>query len=226
VVVGLYAANVNAYSLAVKHVAIADVMSLAMGFVLRVVAGCAAVGIEPSLWLLNVTFFLSMFLAFGKRLGERRTLAREAEASGLDGSDAATRHRRVQESYSDEFLRMAVTVTGVTTLVTYAFYIQAKPVETLGVGTWVVWLTMLPSTFGLLRSIVLLEKGEYDDPTELAYKDGAFQGAAVVFAGLTALILWAGEPAAVGPGGEVTAPVGVDGAGGRTGDGDGFSSGG
>jgi hypothetical protein len=168
--------------------------------VLRVVAGGAAVGIEPSLWLLNVTFFLSMFLAFGKRLGERRTLER-AVGGGLGAGEAvsgAARHRRVQESYSDEFLRMAVTVTGVATLVTYAFYIQAKPMGDLAVGTWVLWLTMLPSTFGLLRSIVLLEHGLYDDPTELAYRDRAFQAAAVLFALLTGLILFADGRAAAG----------------------------
>jgi hypothetical protein len=90
---------------------------------------------------------------------------------------------------------MAVTVTGVTTLVTYSFYIQAKPMEG-GVGHYLLWLTMLPSTFGLLRAIVLLERGEFDDPTEVAYKDRAFQVAAFVFAALTAVILVGGGQAA------------------------------
>src|SRR5690606_16190890 len=76
-IAALYVANVSAYSAGLKQVVILDVMSLAAGFVLRVLAGCAAVMVEPSSWLLNTVFFLAMFLAFGKRLGERRTMGAE-----------------------------------------------------------------------------------------------------------------------------------------------------
>jgi hypothetical protein len=40
---------------------------------------------------------------------------------------------------------------------------------------------MLPATYALLRSIVLLERGRFDDPTELAVKDRATQLAGFVF---------------------------------------------
>ena len=182
--VGLHVGNVLSYSFFIKHAAIADVMSLAMGFVLRVMGGCAAAGVEPSVWLLNVTFFLSMFLAFGKRLGERRVMAK-LDRDG-DGS-LAVRHRRVQSAYSDVFLQMAVVVTGVTTLVTYAFYIQSRE-DPVIIGFSLLWLTMLPSTYGLLRAIVTLENGRYDDPTELAFKDRAFQVAGAAFVALTVTI--------------------------------------
>lgn len=180
-VVGLHVANVLAYSALVKQIVILDVMSLAMGFVFRMVGGCAAVGIEPTVWLLNVTFFLSMFLAFGKRLGERRTLAAQ-------GSDVAGRHRKVQESYTDATLQMAVVVTAVTTLMTYALYLQTRTDAVL-FGFNALWLTMLPATYGLLRAIILLEHGRYDDPTELAVKDRPFQLAGLLFAGLTIAVL-------------------------------------
>jgi 4-hydroxybenzoate polyprenyltransferase len=184
VAVGLHVGNVISYSLFIKHAAIADVMSLAMGFVLRVMGGCAAAGVEPSVWLLNVTFFLSMFLAFGKRLGERRLMARLDD----DGAgELAIKHRRVQSAYSDVFLQMAVVVTAVTTLVTYAFYIQSRE-DPVVVGFSLLWLTMLPSTYGLLRAIVTLENGQYDDPTELAYKDKPFQLAGLIFVFITAAI--------------------------------------
>ncbi len=182
--VGLHVGNVLSYSVFIKHAAIADVMSLAMGFVLRVMGGCAAAGVEPSVWLLNVTFFLSMFLAFGKRLGERRLMARLDETGA---GELAIKHRRVQSAYSDVFLQMAVVVTAVTTLVTYAFYIQSRE-DPVVVGFSLLWLTMLPSTYGLLRAIVMLENGKYDDPTELAYKDRAFQLAGLVFVFLTIAI--------------------------------------
>jgi len=181
---GLYAANVLLYSMWLKHVLIADVISLALGFVLRVMGGCAAAGIEPSTWLLNVTLFLSMFLAFGKRLGERRTLGTLTGDSG-----AAVAHRRVQAGYTDTLLQMAVVVTAVSTLLTYGSYIQALGAQHV-VGFNLMWITMLPAFYGMLRAIVMLERGAFDDPTELAVHDRPFQLAALLFVGLTIGLLW------------------------------------
>jgi len=184
ILLALYVVNVTAYSLRLKHIVIADVMSLSLGFVLRMLAGCAAIGIGPTTWLLNVTLFLSMFLSFGKRLGERRTM----------GADAAAA-RGVQAAYTDELLRMAVVVTAVATLVTYAGYVQSRELAVRHV-LWqpagefnLLWLTTLPATYALLRAIVLLERGRYDDPTELFARDFPMQLAALGFAGLTVMAL-------------------------------------
>lgn len=179
VAVGVYILNTSLYSLCFKRIVVLDVISLASGFVLRVMGGCAAAGVTPSSWLLDVTFFVSMFLAFGKRLGERRSLG--TAAGGV---------RAVLTSYTDELLRMAVVVTGVATLITYAGYVQDKgDKHTLGFN--LLWLTMLPATYGLLRCIVLLEQGAYDDPTELAAKDRPFQVSVLVFLLLTvSVMLW------------------------------------
>lgn len=189
--VGLYALNVSAYSLGIKHVVVVDVISLAAGFVLRVLGGCAAAGVEPSTWLLNCTFFVSMFLAFGKRLGERRTMG-----------DGVGTVRAVQNEYTDELLRMAVVVTGVASLGTYAAYVQAQghlyTARLDGPQGWgmnLLWLTMLPATFGLLRCIVQVEKGAYDDPTELAAGDRPFQIGVALFGVVTLLAIWLRSPA-------------------------------
>ncbi len=182
----LYAANVALYSARIKHLVIADVMSLSLGFVLRVMAGCWAVGIMPSVWLLNVTFFLAMFLSFGKRLGERRTLAPVPGSADLAH---AARHRPVHAVYTDTLLQMAVVVTGVATLMGYAAYIQTKAEDYLK-GFNLLWLTMIPVTYCLLRAIVMVERGEYDDPTELATRDRAFQLGAALFVIITIAVLW------------------------------------
>ncbi len=174
----VYVLNVFSYSVVLKHRVIIDVISLALGFVLRVLGGCAAVLVVPSTWLLNVTFFVAMFLAFGKRLGERRTMGDDASAA-----------RQVQAKYTDDLLRMVVVVTGVATLLTYAGYIQSQEMHYTR-GFNLLWLTMLPATYGLLRCIVLLERGAYDDPTHLAVRDRAFQVAGVVFGVLTAGLMW------------------------------------
>jgi decaprenyl-phosphate phosphoribosyltransferase len=183
-VAAAYVANVWLYSLKLKHIIIADVISLALGFCLRMFAGCAAVAIAPTTWLLNCTLFLAMFLAFGKRLGERRIM----------GADVASA-RGIQARYTDDLLRMSVVVTGVATLITYASYVVARGEANLHPSTHVIppfhaginvlWFTMVPATYALLRCIVLLESGTYDDPTELAARDLPMQLAVAAFGLLT-----------------------------------------
>jgi len=175
----LYIVNVMTYSAYFKKHAIADVMGLSMGFVFRVLGGCAALGIGPSSWLLNVTLFIAMFLAFGKRLGERRTMG-----------ELATKTRAVQSLYTDTLLEMAVVVTGVCTLVTYTIYVEEQA-EFYTLGFNLLWLTVIPVTFVLLRCIVLLDAGRYDDPTEIALRDPVVRGGTLLFSSMTAfLMLW------------------------------------
>jgi decaprenyl-phosphate phosphoribosyltransferase len=179
-----YIVNVMCYSAMLKHVVILDVLSLSTGFVLRVLGGCAAVAVTPSTWLLNATLFLSMFLAFGKRLGERRVMG-DADVASIRG---------VQQQYSDQILRMMVVVVGVATLLTYTGYVQSREgamsiVLASGVGGDfafnLLWMTVLPAMLGLLRTITLIMDGRYDDPTELAMKDPVVRWSGVVFVGLT-----------------------------------------
>lgn len=182
VCLSIYAANVTAYSAVLKHVVMADVISLSMGFVVRVLGGCAAAGVPPSTYLLNVVFFLAMFLSFCKRLGERRVMRQ----AGGDAADV----RAVQQAYTDDLLRMSVVVTAVATLATYATYVQAHEFRYTR-GFNLMWLTMIPATYGLLRAIVLVERGDYDDPTELAARDRNMQAAVLAFAAIvTGVVLW------------------------------------
>ena len=173
-----YFVNVSLYSYKFKRVVITDVMCLALGFVIRVIGGCAAVpGVSPSSWILICTFFLAMFLAFGKRLGERRVMA-----------DQAATARVVQTAYTDDLLRMLVVVTGVGVLLTYALYIAEQEHKYMH-GFNLLLLTLIPATYGLMRCLVLLERGEYDDPTELAVHDRPFQAAAALFALITLILV-------------------------------------
>ncbi len=201
--VAVYVANVLVYSAWLKHMAMLDVVSLSTGFVLRVMAGCAAAAVAPSTWLLNSTFFLAMFLALGKRLGERRTMA--------DSSVDAGEIRGVHRVYTDDLLRMAVVMTAVGTLVTYAGYVEQQEgafgpaIEAVAShetpwGFNLLWLTILPATYGLLRCIVLLEQGRYDDPTELAVRDRGVQAAGLVFVAITAALILVRRPELLGIG--------------------------
>jgi len=189
--VGAYIVNVMLYSAALKHIVIVDVLSLSSGFVLRVLGGCAAAMVAPSTWLLNVTLFLSMFLAFGKRLGERRVLGTDEGAAGARG---------VQRAYSDQLLRMMVVVTGVASLLTYTGYVQSRVDDMTIVlassdrGDFafnVLWITVLPVMLGLLRTITVVMEGRYDDPTELAMRDRGVRWSVVFFVASAAFAFWA-----------------------------------
>ena len=57
-------------TLRLKHVAFIDVALIASGFLLRVLAGAAAIAVPSSRWLLLCTALLALFLGFGKRAHE------------------------------------------------------------------------------------------------------------------------------------------------------------
>ena len=71
---GGYLALSVAYSFALKHVVILDVLEIAIGFVLRAVAGALAIEVVFSDWLLVCTMLLALFLALAKRRHELVTL--------------------------------------------------------------------------------------------------------------------------------------------------------
>ena len=95
-----------------KHVVILDVMSIALGFVLRVLGGADG-DRRPGLgWLFLCTIFLSLFLAFSKRRHEITLLAGEAAGQ-----------RRVLDHYSPAFLDQMINVVTASSVVSYALYV-------------------------------------------------------------------------------------------------------
>ncbi len=70
VAAGCYLANSLLYCLSIKRRVIADVLVIAIGFDIRLLAGCAAVEVEASSWILLCGFSLALLLGFGKRRTE------------------------------------------------------------------------------------------------------------------------------------------------------------
>ena len=95
-IIAAYLALSAAYSLGLKRVPVLDVVIIAAGFMLRLLAGTLGIGIAPSSWLLACGFLLTLFLGFAKRRAEIVRLA-----------DNAGRHRAVLEDYSIGFLDKA-----------------------------------------------------------------------------------------------------------------------
>ncbi|HTN44246.1 MAG TPA: decaprenyl-phosphate phosphoribosyltransferase [Nitrospiria bacterium] len=100
-----------AYSIGLKDWVIVDVLLIAAGFVLRVLAGSALVAVLPSAWIILCTMLLSVFLGFSKRRHELVLLGGQAKA-----------HRKVLEQYSLAFLDQMIGAVLAATVVSYALY--------------------------------------------------------------------------------------------------------
>ena len=55
------------YSCILKNIVILDIIVIALGFIIRPIAGAVAIHVEISSWLLICTTFLALFLAISKR---------------------------------------------------------------------------------------------------------------------------------------------------------------
>jgi 4-hydroxybenzoate polyprenyltransferase len=111
----LYVANNLLYSLKLKHVAILDVLSIAIGFVLRLLAGCWALPtVKPTSWITLCTFFLATFLGASKRRAE------------LAAGDEENLRRPVLAKYSVEFLDSLVNNAAAMAIMCYALFTVFK----------------------------------------------------------------------------------------------------
>lgn len=111
-----YGALMLAYSLSLKHRPIVDVLSIALGFLLRVAGGAAAIGVPLSPWMASTTFALALFLAFHKR---------RHELEAPDGGGVA--HRPVLDAYSAPLLDRAIAVAAALTLASYGLWAATHP---------------------------------------------------------------------------------------------------
>lgn len=100
-----------AYSKYLKHVPIADVISIASGFLIRVYAGAVVVNLHMSVWFLMTVISASLFLAVGKRQSER-TLLSSTETADI-GSTRKTL-KRYSQRLLDQFTGMFATATWLT----------------------------------------------------------------------------------------------------------------
>jgi len=108
----LYLANNVAYSFWLKHMALFDVLCIAFGFVLRLLAGIYATDDLPTTWITLCTFFLTVFLGFAKRRAELNGIIPESELT----------QRPVLSKYSVQFLDYLVSSSSVMTVVCYALF--------------------------------------------------------------------------------------------------------
>ena len=175
VIIAAYLAISAAYSLGLKRVPVADVGVIAAGFMLRLLAGTAGVGIAPSAWLLACGFLLTLFLGFAKRRAELERLA-----------DDAGRHRAVLDSYTIGFLDRAILFCALGMIGAYAWYTLAP--ETAQLHGTQLYLTLPWVVLGTARYLFRLRRrGGGGDPAVEVVRDPILAAAIV---GWLATVLW------------------------------------
>lgn len=176
-----YLLNNIAYSFGMKRVAYLDVISIAVGFELRVFAGSFAADVTPSTYLVAVTFLLALFLGLGKRMHELV----QQERTGAAGS------RKVLQRYNKTAVTVLLWITGTLTVATYLVY-TLDPHTRTQLGTDFLGVSSAFTLFGVLRFVHLVRnRPDAESPTEEMLRDAPFlTNLAVWGVVVVAIIMW------------------------------------
>jgi 4-hydroxybenzoate polyprenyltransferase len=174
-----YLVLLASYSGRLKHLVIIDVLTIAIGFVLRAVAGAVVIGVAIGHWLLIVTVLLALFLALSKRRHELVMLA-----------DGATSHRRILQEYSPYLLDQMISVVTASTLVAYAVY-TVSPETMVKFGTDKLGLTLPFPLYGIFRYLYLVHQKEGGgSPSDMLLNDRPLLVCVAMWAAAVAIIIY------------------------------------
>lgn len=180
-VVALYLVINLAYSTVLKKLAYVDVVIIASGFVLRVLAGAQAIEVPTSHWIFVCTFFLALFLGFGKR---RHELLAAEEAGSTAGET-----RKALTRYDAGTVGRLLWLSGAAAVASFLLY-SLDPETQARFGTWLAFTTIFPA-FGVLRFRQLVErKDRPSSPTEAILTDGPFVVNVLCFLAATVVIVY------------------------------------
>jgi len=174
-----YVALLTAYSAWLKHLVIVDVLVVAIGVVLRAVAGALAVQVAISGWLLICTFLIALFLALGKRRHEVLTL-----------EGAAPQHRAILAEYSAALLDQMIAVVTASTVTAYALYTMSP--ETVAKFHTALLPATLPFVlYGIFRYLYLLYQRHLGgNPADAVLRDRALLLNTLLWMGSVLLIIY------------------------------------
>ena len=165
------------YTRWLKHIVVLDVMTIAMGFVLRAVAGGLVINVHISNWLLVCTMLGALFLGLAKRRHEITLLAEGAKG-----------HRRILEEYDPYLLDQMIGVVAAATMVAYIIYCASPETHAYFGTEWMVLTTPFP-VYGLFRYLYLVHrKAGGGSPSDMLLEDRPLL-VCVLLWGLTAVAI-------------------------------------
>jgi 4-hydroxybenzoate polyprenyltransferase len=169
-----------AYSLRLKDVVLLDVFIIASGFMLRILAGTAGVGIPPSQWLLLCGLMLALFLGFTKR---------RAELYATGGNGEGTQ-RKVLNHYHSVLLDKMIVITATCVIITYSLYTMSP--ATIQVHHTESLIYTVPFViYGIFRYIYSLHtRATGSDPTQELFRDPHILFSIVGWLVITLWLIW------------------------------------
>ncbi|MBE2253742.1 MAG: decaprenyl-phosphate phosphoribosyltransferase [Myxococcus sp.] len=164
------------YTGGLKHMVLLDVMAIALGFILRVVAGAVSINVEVSNWLFLCTLLGALFLGFAKR---------RAELSSLEEAAA---HRANLADYTVPMLDQMMSIAAACTVLAYGLYsVSAETVARVGSDR--LKFTVPAVVYGVFRYLFLVHKrGQGGAPERVLLGDRPIQ---LTIALILAIAAWA-----------------------------------
>ena len=173
VVLAIYFITTNAYSFYLKRVSTADVMTLAVLYTLRVIAGAAALSIVPSSWLLAFSVFVFVSLAYLKRY---------IEVSAMDKNKGNVEGRGYAHEDSESMFSLGVSNSTASVLV-LSLYISSSDVSVHYPRPEILWLLCFLMLYWTNRLWIGARRGKiHDDPVIFALKDSVSRMVIFAFA--------------------------------------------
>jgi len=179
IVISMYIILNVTYCIWLKQISIVDVFIISIGFVLRILMGGVVTNITLSQWIVLMTFFLALFIAFGKRRDD--VLA--YETSGI-------KHRANIARYNIAFMNQSLGIIASITMVCYVMYSMSEDVADR-LGTHYLYLTSIFVIAGILRYLQLaLVDSKSESPTKILMHDHFIQSCVVGWIILFFIILY------------------------------------
>ncbi|MFR1380320.1 MAG: decaprenyl-phosphate phosphoribosyltransferase [Clostridium neonatale] len=164
----IYLATNILYSFYLKNIPIIDVSIIALGFILRVMAGGSAISVTLSSWLLLTIMVLSFYLGFGKRRNE------------IIKTDSSIKTRSVLKAYSISFLDNAMNLMMTLSIVFYSLWVidLNKVLNNIKLE---LFISIPMVIIGMLRYSLVIEGDSHADPTDVILSDRMLQIIIIVF---------------------------------------------
>jgi 4-hydroxybenzoate polyprenyltransferase/phosphoserine phosphatase len=163
-----------AYSLWIKRVVMLDVITLAMLYTVRVVAGAAAMGLVATFWILAFCIFIFLSLAFVKRYTELCDARQKGNTEKSSG--------RGYYPADFELLASLGGASGYISVLVLALYINDAATGTLYHAQKWMWAACPLLLFWLSRVWLLAHRGQmHDDPIVFALRDNVSRWVGVAF---------------------------------------------
>ncbi len=162
-VVAFYMLMNVAYSLWLKHMAIIDIMVIALGFVLRVVAGGIACAIYLSSWIIIMTFLVTLLIAMSKR-----------RSDFMIQHHAGNPQRESVKNYSPLFMNVGIGILAAMSIFGYIMY-SLSP-SGVACSSRYFYCSSIFVIGGILRYLMLVfARDEGDEPVAMLTHDRGLQ---------------------------------------------------